>query len=243
MQTKRIMCYGDSNTWGVIARSYSSSLPAQRYDENTRWPCVMASLLGKNWRLIEEGLGGRTTIFDAPNEEYRRGDLYLRPCIMSHRPLDYIVIMLGTNDLQPRLHNGDFCFNDLEKGMHRIIEIVNSLPDCGNQFGAAQILLIAPPPIKLSPTRKDVSAKYDNENGCEKSQHFSSLYNKIANDFGCAFLDSAIFAEADIADGVHFTRESHLRLGKAVAEKIQEYELTPHSINKCKIIYTPNMEM
>lgn len=102
---RRILCFGDSNTWGVIPRWEASPLPSERYDEHTRWPCVMANYLNHSqsddsWILIEEGLGGRTTIYHPEsNETYRLGDAYLHPCLLSHRPLDYVVLMLGTNDL------------------------------------------------------------------------------------------------------------------------------------------------
>ncbi len=58
---RRILCFGDSNTWGVIPRWEASPLPSERYDEHTRWPCVMADCLNRSqsddsWTLIEEDL-------------------------------------------------------------------------------------------------------------------------------------------------------------------------------------------
>ena len=92
---RRILCFGDSNTWGVIPRWEASPLPSERYDEHTRWPCVMADCLNHSqnddsWTLIEEGLGGRTTMYHPESgETYRLGDAYLHPCLLSHRPLDW----------------------------------------------------------------------------------------------------------------------------------------------------------
>lgn len=156
--TKRILCFGDSNTWGCIPRWEASPFPSERYDEETRWPQVMAKELGNEWVLLEEGLGGRTTMFDAPGESYRRGDWYLHPCLLSHRPLDYVVLMLGTNDIQPRLHPGPVGTAELKDGMKQMISIIRSLPECGplKKAEPAQILLIAPPPIRKAQGRPEV---------------------------------------------------------------------------------------
>lgn len=43
---KRIVCYGDSNTWGYIAGS------GLRYDENIRWPARMRKALGEAYEVV-----------------------------------------------------------------------------------------------------------------------------------------------------------------------------------------------
>ena len=243
MKKKKILCFGDSNTWGCIPRWTSSQLPSERYDEKIRWPRVMLSELGPGWDLIEEGLGGRTTMFDAPGESYRRGDWYLKPCLLSHRPLDYVVIMLGTNDIQPRQHQDSFDLHDLKAGMSRLIDIIRALPECGTEHGPAQILILAPPPIKLAIGRPDVSSKYGNEAGCMLSCHFSKLYAEIAAEYDCRFLDAARYAAADDSDGVHFTRESHPKLGIAVAAAIRTMEQNVPQTTMNPHAYTPDIEM
>ena len=40
--------------------------------------------------VIEEGLGGRTTVWDDPIEGYKNGQTYLIPCLASHAPLDLV---------------------------------------------------------------------------------------------------------------------------------------------------------
>ena len=226
--TKRILCFGDSNTWGCIPRWEASPFPSERYDEETRWPQVMAKELGNEWVLLEEGLGGRTTMFDAPGESYRRGDWYLHPCLLSHRPLDYVVLMLGTNDIQPRLHPGPFGTAELKDGMKQMISIIRSLPECGplKKAEPAQILLIAPPPIRKAQGRPEVWEKYGKEQGLRLSEEFTGIYGEIAREMGCGFLDAADYAQADLSDGVHFTRDSHPRLGAAAARAIREMEET-----------------
>lgn len=222
---RKILCYGDSNTWGTIARYKASPLPSERYDEQTRWPCVMASALGPDWTLIEEGLGGRTTMFQIPGESYRRGDWYLRPCLLSHRPLDYVVLMLGTNDLQPRMHSEPFTKEQMATGLTRLIKIIRALPQCGADCRPAKILVVAPPPVKQAVGRPEITVQYGCEEGIRMSHEFVPVYREIAETYRCGFLDAGLYAEADDGDGVHFTRESHPRLGLAVAEAIKAMEL------------------
>ena len=93
---KRVLCYGDSNTWGYIPTG-------GRYDEHTRWPMRLGELLGPGWAVIEEGFNGRTCVYDDPVEGgFKSGVQYLPPCLMSHNPLDVVAIMLGINDTKRR---------------------------------------------------------------------------------------------------------------------------------------------
>jgi lysophospholipase L1-like esterase len=91
-----VLCFGDSNTYGWECES------DRRFSAEIRWPGVLGSDLGANWRVIEEGLGGRTTVHDDPLMPYRNGLAYLIPCLSSHAPIDVVVFFLGTNDLKPR---------------------------------------------------------------------------------------------------------------------------------------------
>jgi lysophospholipase L1-like esterase len=81
---KTVLCYGDSNTWGYDPVSQS------RFDIHTRWAGVARDLLGSDWHVIEEGLNGRTTVWDDPIEGDKNGKTYLPPCLATHRPLDVV---------------------------------------------------------------------------------------------------------------------------------------------------------
>jgi lysophospholipase L1-like esterase len=63
-----ILCYGDSNTFGYIPGS-----GGQRYGRDIRWTGRLQHLLGERYYVIEEGLGGRTTVWDDPIEEHKNG--------------------------------------------------------------------------------------------------------------------------------------------------------------------------
>ena len=92
---KNVLCFGDSNTFGT-----NPAKPGTRHPLDARWTGRLAELLGPEWRMVEEGMGGRTSVFDDPLEPHRSGLEALPIALQSHRPLDYAVVMLGTNDLK-----------------------------------------------------------------------------------------------------------------------------------------------
>ena len=77
---RRVLCYGDSNTYGYD--------PARdgRYGEDERYPRVLQHLLGSEWAVIEEGLPGRTAVFDDPITEAMNGLKTINPVLMSWIP-------------------------------------------------------------------------------------------------------------------------------------------------------------
>ena len=87
-----IVCLGDSNTHGY------DQATGLRFPSDVRWPGVLAAEVGGRAEVIEEGLNGRTTIWDDPYMEGRNGRAYLLPCLRSHAPIDVLVVMLGAND-------------------------------------------------------------------------------------------------------------------------------------------------
>ena len=224
---QQVLCFGDSNTWG-----YDPANRGERYSPQLRWTGLLQMLLaqssGHQWKVVEEGLNGRTTVFGAELEPHRVGLNYIAPCVLSHKPLSAIILMLGTNDIQPRLHPGPVGTAELKDGMKQMISIIRSLPECGplKKAEPAQILLIAPPPIRKAQGRPEVWEKYGKEQGLRLSEEFAGIYGEIAREMGCGFLDAAAYAQADLSDGVHFTRDSHPRLGAAAARAILEMEET-----------------
>ena len=115
---KTVLCYGDSNTYGYNPEN------GLRYNEDERWTGILKSLLGPGYNIIEEGCNGRTTIYDDPLEGWKNGKDYLKPCLNSHKPIDIIILMLGSNDLKNYfgassrdIANGAGTLADIIKGM------------------------------------------------------------------------------------------------------------------------------
>lgn len=207
---KTILCYGDSNTFGAA----TVERPDGRYALAERWPGVLAAQLGPGWRVIEEGLNGRTTVRDDPVEgEYRNGKTHLLPCLLSHMPLDAVAIMLGTNDLKARFNVSAW---DIAEGVGVLVEIVRGA-GVGHGGGTPEILVIAPPPIlQALPFHADMFAgAYD------KAQQFAGRYAAMAQALGVHFLDAGAVATSSAHDGFHLDPEAHHALGEAVAAKIE----------------------
>jgi lysophospholipase L1-like esterase len=203
---KTILCYGDSNTWGYDPSNQS------RFPREVRWPGILRKTLGEEYIVIEEGLNGRTTVWDDPIELDKNGATYLRPCIQTHKPLDLVIIMLGTNDLKTRFSLNAY---DIASGAGVLVDIVQK-SNTGIDAAAPEILLIAPPPTVPYPnTEIFVGAS-------EKSSGFSKQYRMVANERGCHFLDAGEYTESSSIDGIHLEADMHKRLGLAIAAKIKD---------------------
>ena len=202
---KRILCFGDSNTWGYDPET------DERYDYKTRWPCVMASILGDEYEIVEEGMNGRTTVWDDPVDGLMSGLNYLKPCLLSHKPLDTVIVMLGTNDLKDR-----FCVSayEIAKSAGRLVQMIQA-SDAGPKGAAPQVLLVAPPPIVAGDNGLDTR-----EHGLAKSQQFAGQFAEIAKELACNFADAGEFITSSPVDGIHFSAESQRVLGKSLAKVV-----------------------
>jgi lysophospholipase L1-like esterase len=207
MGEKTILCYGDSNTWGWNPATQS------RYVRHERWPGVLRQELGEGYLVIEEGLNGRTTVWDDPIEGYKNGKEYLIPCLETHKPIDLVIIMLGTNDLKARF-SVPAC--DVAAGAGVLVDIV-AKSETGPGDDAPQVLLIAPPPIaKLSEFAEMFLG------GTAKSKMLSHHFRLVVEERGCALLDaSEVIASSDV-DGIHFDLSEHRKLGRAVAARVRQ---------------------
>lgn len=205
---KRILCYGDSNTWGRSGQSVT------RYPSNIRWTGLLQKKLGNSYEIIEEGLRSRTTDFEDDDPEFpgRNGLTYLRPCLESHNPLDLVILWLGTNDLKSRFNRTPF---DVGVGLRKNLELIQAIAKDvqGNQ---SQILLISPPVV--IETHLGSGTQFTGAQA--KSQELGRVYERIARDFGCAFVDLASIVQPGKFDGVHLEPESHPIVADRMFEEV-----------------------
>jgi lysophospholipase L1-like esterase len=209
MQT--ILCFGDSNTWGCVPLVEFGN--TRRFEPEVRWPGVLRRELGDGYLVVEEGLNGRTTVFDDPIEAHRNGRDYLAPCLLTHRPLDLVVLMLGTNDLK---HRFGLSPSDIAAGAGKLVELT-SRSEAGVDGRAPQTLLVAPPPLARLTLLAD-----EFEGGSAKSQRLADCYAAEAAELGCAFLDAGRVIRSSNVDGIHLDAEEHEKLGVAVAARVRE---------------------
>jgi lysophospholipase L1-like esterase len=207
--TKSVLCYGDSNTFGaaVVPR------PEGRYAYEERWPGVLAETLGSRWQVIEAGLNGRTTVRDDPVEgEFRNGKTHLLPSLHSHRPLDIVAIMLGTNDLKARFNVSAW---DVAQGVGTLVDLTRTAA-VGRNGGNPDILVIAPPPFQ-----KELPLHAAMFTGAyEKSLQLAQRYAALAKELGVHFFDAGSVTKSSTVDGFHLDPDAHLSLGRAIGEKI-----------------------
>jgi lysophospholipase L1-like esterase len=217
MAERRVLCFGDSNTWGFVP---VQTPPSTRYPRAERWPHVMAAALGDDVTVIEEALNGRTT--DAADPQHPAlggagldGHAFLPAALASHLPLDALVVMLGTNDTKAHLARTP---ERIAAGAKRLLDCARVLDGgIGTGYANPLLLLICPPPLgQLSPHFVPVFA-----GGVEKSRALPPLYAAAARAAGAGFLDAATVIATDGVDGVHFSAEMQRRLGLAVAEVLR----------------------
>lgn len=210
---KHIVCFGDSNTHGYNAQT------GGRFDETERWSCLLQKNLGEEYLIIEEGLSGRTTCFEDPIHEGLSALPYIYPCLMSHEPVDLLIIMLGTNDTKERFGSSPAC---IALGLKRLIAKAISVTDAWRD-GEPNILVVTPQNIDKRYIDSDVGTTMGY--GCaEKSEGLAEEYEKIAELMGCHYLDAnqEIAAETNQIDFMHLTKTGHEQLSEALTKKVKE---------------------
>ncbi|MBQ7841624.1 MAG: SGNH/GDSL hydrolase family protein [Lachnospiraceae bacterium] len=206
---KNILCFGDSNTHGYCAAN------GGRFDETQRWTCLLQDFLGDSYYVIEEGLNGRTTVFEDPLEEGMSGLSAIYPCMKSHKPLDLLIIMLGTNDTKERFHANS---QVIAKGLERLTAKALSYQDAWRNH--PNVLIIAPAPI--DPRIEDTFAAGEMGAGCaEKSSELADWYLDVADRLDCHFLDAgALNLSVYPTDYMHLDARSHQKLAHHLAALI-----------------------
>lgn len=213
---KHIVCFGDSNTHGYCAEPLDCADGGNRFNEAERWTCLLGQLLGPDYLVLEEGLGGRTTVFRDPLTEGLSGLDLIVPILNSHNPVDLLILMLGTNDTKERFGVSAEC---ISQGMERLILKAKNT-ECWSG-SVPNILLICPPHI--------LDGLYDGPfggtmgSGCpEKSRELARFYREVAQRRGCAFLDAQGLAEFNRTDCMHLTRKGHATLARKLAELVPQ---------------------
>jgi len=212
--TRTVLCYGDSNTHGTVP--VPEDAPPARHPIGVRWTSRLATRLGEDWRVIEEGLPGRTTVLDDPvGGAYRNGERTLRAALESHRPLDALILMLGTNDLKRRF---SLTPADIALGVETLGQAILTTGfgrGAGPGVGAPRLLIVAPPHVLPG-------GPFDRDgiDMVARSQACSDTIGAAAARLGAAFLDAGPLVAFDPADGVHMDASAHATLAVAIGEAL-----------------------
>ena len=208
---KHIVCFGDSNTHGYCADPADCADGGDRFNEEERWTCLLQKQLGDEYLVLEEGLSGRTTVFPDPLHESMAGLDVIYSCLMSHEPVDLLIIMLGTNDTKERLGANAACIGI---GMERLVMKAKTVPAW--RGGKPNILIVSPPHIGEGLYLRPEGVPMGR--GCpEKSRGLAPYYRQTAQNQGCAFLDAEGIAEFNKIDCMHLSRRGHAQLAACLA--------------------------
>jgi len=206
---KRILCYGDSNTWGWVP----SSMGTQRY--STSWPVLLRQKLGKDYIVIQESLGGRTTAFDDPRPEFsmRNGLASLPAILESHLPLDLVIFMLGTTDTKEMMN---LSTKQITNGMKQLVQTTKNFKTLKNT-SSPNILIIVPPIVKET---ADFASKLF-IGGTKKATELIQTYKQLADEQNVEYLDPTNQIKVDQEEGVHIDESNHKILADLVLNKLK----------------------
>ena len=208
---KRVICFGDSNTWGYIP------VTGQRYDETIRWPARLQEKLGyKDYTVVEEGLTGRTTVFDDPFDPELNGLKTMPAILRSAAPIDMLVFMLGTNDFQSNIPAGNPI--STARAVQYMLEIARSL-GVDRPGEKMKVLLISPVEItedRLTFKENDVTDQTSINHSRELGKHLRI----VADQLGVEFIDAAKYIKPGKVDGVHLDEAGHAKMAELVYEMV-----------------------
>ncbi len=202
---KNILCFGDSNTWGYIP------VTAQRYPREVRWPGKLQQLLGSEYYVIEAGLNGRTICHDEPGKPNRNGMAILPYVLESNRPLDIVIVMLGTNDLKAMFEQTAQSISNHIKLLCQSIQTNSYL-----QEHPPQILLVSPAHVLIDDGQNSSIKPQANH----ESQRLHQYYQAVSQELNIAYFDASDVVDMTNADGVHWLASQHIDFAQAICKKI-----------------------
>ncbi|MBQ0040696.1 MAG: acylhydrolase [Clostridiales bacterium] len=213
---KYVLCYGDSNTYG-----YNPNIGRRsRYEKSKRWPNILQNLLGDEFEVYPEGLNGRTTAYDRPGFCWKNGLQPLPAILGSHKPLDYVIFMLGTNDCNVEM---GLSSQQIADGMEQLILTTREM-GLIQQERIPQIVVISPAPIledyEASPFNGEIDLS-----SVRKSRELADLYKKLCSKYECLFVNAeASNIEVSPLDCEHLTENGHKKLAEIVYKTIIDNE-------------------
>lgn len=197
-----VLCYGDSNTYAYDPHT------GGRYPYDKRWTTLLGEMLGDRYEVIPEGLNGRTTAFDRPGAAWKNGTSSFIACLGTHKPVDYVIIMLGTNDCNAGL---GLSAEDIACGMETLINIVEDETPALQGY-VPEIIVAAPAAISGDIERSPFADELNSES-VQKSVDIGPLYRKIAERHGARFADATAGIEVS-SDCEHLTEEGHRQISE-----------------------------
>lgn len=203
---KNILCFGDSNTWGYNPDT------KERYPRGIRWTSKLQERLSENnVHIIEQGLCGRTTIFEDISRPDRKGVCTLREIFQENKEIDSVILMLGTNDCKTYYGNSE---KDISEGVDACLDLILQY------VSPEKVLLISPIRLGENVWKKEYDPEF-NRNSVEVSKKLKDAYEKVAKKRKVHFLAASEYAEPSKADQEHLDVVGHSNLADAIFESVR----------------------
>ncbi len=196
---KTILCFGDSNTFGFNPEK------GTRYDKNTRWTGVLQTLCKDNFHIIEAGCNNRTAFSDNPAGKMFTGYKILPELLNSN--LDYVILAIGINDLQFQYNASH---DDIKNGISNLVKIVKS------SLANVKIILVSPADLTENVLKSPIFSTLFDNGSVEKSKHLAKIYEQIALENNCDFIDLNTIASTSAIDGLHFEPQEHKKIANEI---------------------------
>ena len=197
---KKILCFGDSNTFGFNPKN------GKRFDEQTRWAGKLKIALKNKFEVIEKGANNRCG-FTENKESTELSGLIVIKKYLELKP-DIIILAVGINDLQKIYDNDE---KAIYFGLKAFVEEIK-------KENNPNIILLVPSTIKENILNSFFNTLFD-EKSIEKSKKLPKIYQKIAKEFELDLIDLNNIAETSSTDGLHYDVEGH----KKIADKLIEF--------------------
>lgn len=200
---RQILCFGDSNTYGLIPGT------EDRYPWGMRWTSRLEEMVNPSqYRIVEEGLCGRTTDFSDLSRAGRKATDSFSMILESHQPLDTVILMLGTNDCKKAYDASEY---QIGKGLEKLLIKIR------NHSDKTKVLIVSPIELGLEVEEKD--PEFDRES-VKTSRRLKHVYRKLAEKYGFKFLAASDYAKASGKDQQHLDENGHRILASAIYKKI-----------------------
>ena len=197
----QVIAFGDSNTWGL------NPVLKNRYPENIRWTGLLRKKLGRHgFALVEEGLCGRTTVFEDPHRPGLKGEDAVAGILSVNQSPSAAIVMLGTNDCKTVFGASA---EQIGKGLERCLDRFES------RIHPERILVISPVTLGKDVWKPEKDPEFSRES-VRVSAELKEVYSKIAGKRGHLFLAAADYVRPSRYDDEHINAEGHGILADAV---------------------------
>lgn len=203
---KKILCYGDSNTYGFNPKTI------ERYNKNERWSGILSDLL-QDFEIIEEGMNNRLGFFESSEGLKQSGREYLPTVLSNNKDIDIFILAVGTNDAQ-FFYNLDTVV--VQNGLEHLINTIY------NTNSDTKIIIVPPVKIEKNILNGFFKNQFD-EKSIDKIKKVFPIYKHVADKKNCLYFDFNEYVSPSEIDGLHYSKESHKIIAQNLAKFIKKY--------------------